>query len=117
MQVYKLLEESTKPSRRFKAVMPYDTRADETMVVSNMSIARIVDINWTGLGGKQTVCRYKTILSESPLLISNIMTIAGRLGDGHTVLDVVLNQQRRQLLEMELEKLIAYAQPEAKAKA
>ena len=115
VQVYKLLQESTKPSRRFKAVMPYDTRADETMVVSNMSIARIVDINWTGLGGKRTVCRYKTMLSESPLLISNIVTIAGRLGDGHTVLDVVLNQKRRQLLEMELEKLTVDAQSEAKA--
>ena len=115
VQVYKLLEESMKPSRRFRAVMPYDTRADETIVVSNMSIARIVDIDWTGLGGKRTICRYKTILSESPLLISNIVTIAGRLGDGHTVLDVVLNQKRRELLEMELERLIVNAQSEAKA--
>jgi hypothetical protein len=40
-----------KPLQHFKAVMPYDTRADETiemMVVSNMSIVQIVDINWTG---------------------------------------------------------------------
>jgi len=116
VQVYKLLEESAKPSpRHFKAVMAYDTRADETMVVSNMSIARIVDINWSGLGGKRTVCRYKTILSESPLLISNIVTIAGRLDNGHTILDVVLNQKRREILEMALEKLIVDAQSEAKA--
>ena len=115
VQVYKLLEESAKPSRHFKAVMAYDTRADETMVVSNMSIARIVDINWSGLGGKRTVCRYKTILSEAPLLISNIVTIAGRLDDGHTILDVVLNQKRRQLLEKALEKLIVDAQSEVKA--
>jgi hypothetical protein len=40
VQVYELLEESTKHSRRFKVVMP-----EETMVVSNMSIAQIVDIN------------------------------------------------------------------------
>jgi hypothetical protein len=82
MQAHKFLEESTKPSRRFRAVMPYDIRADETIVVSNMSIARIVDINETGLGGKRTVCRCKT-LNESPLLISNLVTITGWLGDGH----------------------------------
>jgi len=34
--------------------MPYDIRADEMMIVSNMSIARIVGTKWTGLGGKQT---------------------------------------------------------------
>jgi hypothetical protein len=61
------------------------------MVVWNMTIARIVDINWTGLGGKRTVCRYQKTLSESPLLISD-RTITGRLGDGRMDLDVVLNQ-------------------------
>jgi len=95
--------------------MPYDTRANETMVVSRMSIARIVDINWTGSGSKRTARRYKTILDESPLLISNIVTIAGRLGDGHTVLDVVLNRKRGRLLEMELARLIVDAQSEARA--
>jgi len=37
--------------------------------------------------------RYKTSLSESPILISNIVAITGRLGDRHMVLDVVLNQK------------------------
>ena len=51
VQVYKLLEESMKLSTRLKAVIPYDIRANETMVVSNMSIARIVDI-WLGWWNK-----------------------------------------------------------------
>jgi hypothetical protein len=43
-----------------------------------------------------------SILIGSPLLISNIVTIAGKLGNGHMVLDVVVYQKRKQLLEMEL---------------
>lgn len=113
VHVYKLLEESTKPSRFHKSVMPYDARADETLVMSNMSIARVVDINWTGLGGKRTVCRYKANLCQSSVLISNVVTITGRLHDGSTVLDVILNRRRRQLLEMELEKLIVDATAES----
>jgi len=56
------------------------------------------------------------MLGESPFLSADIVTITGRLGDGRTVLDAVLNQQRRQLLEMERERLIniVEAQPEAK---
>jgi len=50
-----------------------------------------MDTNWTRLGGQRTVFRYQTMLSETPLLTSNIMTIAGKMGDGQTVLDVVLN--------------------------
>jgi len=48
--------------------MPYDTRANETMVVSRMSIARIVDINWTGLGSKRTARRYKDDPRRIPAL-------------------------------------------------
>ena len=112
VQVYKLLKESATPSRLTKFVLPYDLRADETVVMSNMSIARVVDINWSGLGGKRTVCRYKANLNKTSLLVSNGVTITGRLGDGHTVLDVVLNRQRRRLLENDLERLIADAQAE-----
>jgi hypothetical protein len=82
VQVHKLLEESTQPSRRLRAVMPYDIRADETAVVSNISIARVVDINWTGLGGKRTMRRYKTFLSEFPLLVSDIVTTLGGWATG-----------------------------------
>jgi hypothetical protein len=71
-----------------------------------MSIARIVDIDWTGVGGKTTICRYKSILSDNPVLISNILTIAGRTHDGGIVLDVVLNKKRLIRLEAEVQKLI-----------
>jgi hypothetical protein len=65
-----------------------------------MFITQIVDFDWTGLGGKRAVYRYKMILSESPLLSSNIVTIAEWLRDGDTALDVFLNQKRRGILEI-----------------
>jgi len=104
MQVYKFLEKSVKPSHFSKTVVPYDARADETMFMSNLSPLQGVDINWTGLGGKRTVCVYKPLLAI--FLISNGVTLAGTLGNGNLVIDVVLNQQRMQLLEKELERLI-----------
>lgn len=106
IKVYKLLEESTKPSPTIKTVVPHDDRAEEAMFFSNMSFGRVVDINWTGLGGKRTVCIYKPLLGESFLLISNTVTIDGTLGNGNIVMDVVLNRRRMQILEEELEKLV-----------
>jgi len=72
-----------------------------------MSFGRVVDINWTGLGGMRTVSIYKPLLGESSLLISNTVTIDGTLGNGNIIMDVVLNRRRWQLLEEELEKLIS----------
>jgi len=106
MQVYKLLEESIKPSPTIKTIFINDSRADETLLVSNMSFGRVVDIDWSGLGGKRTVCMCKPFLGESSLLLSNAVTIDGTLGDGHIMMDVVLNRRRMQILEEELEKLV-----------
>ncbi|KIM42582.1 hypothetical protein M413DRAFT_70078 [Hebeloma cylindrosporum] len=105
IQVYKLLEEIT-TSSTIKTVIPHDAGVEETIFFSNMSFGRVVDINWTGLGGKRTVCMYKPLLGESFLLISNTVTIDGTLGDGNIVMDVVLNRRRMQILEEELERLI-----------
>ena len=106
VRVFKLLEESIKPSPTFKTVVPHDSRAEETILFSNMSFGRIVDINWTGLGGERTVCLWKPLLGESSLLLSNSVTIDGTLRDGNIIVDVVLSRRRIQILEEELEKLI-----------
>ena len=107
IQVFNLLEESIAPSSTIKTVIPHDARAEETIFFSNMSFGRVVDINWTGLGGMRTVSIYKPLLGESSLLISNTVTIDGTLGNGNIIMDVVLNRRRWQLLEEELEKLIS----------
>ena len=66
----------------------------------------VFDIDWSGLGGKRTVCMCKPFLGESSILLSNAVTIDGTLGDGHIMMDVVLNRRRMQILEEELEKLV-----------
>lgn len=111
-QIYKYLEDCAKPRKGIldiKAVITCHADADENLSVSNMSIARVVDINWTGLGGQRTLCRYKSLISEVPVLISNTVTIAGRLDNGTTVVDVVLNQRRMRRLEAEVLKLVDQA--------
>jgi hypothetical protein len=53
MQVHSFLEESIKPSPLFKAVVPHGARADETVFVTNISFARAVNTDWTGLGASE----------------------------------------------------------------
>ena len=107
--VYNHLKDCAKPRKNMfdaKFVVPYHIDADENLCMSNMSIARVADINWRGLGGGRTLCRYKSLLTESPILMSNIATIAGRLDDGAVILDVVLNRRRMKCLEDEVHRLV-----------
>ena len=107
--VYNHLKDCAKPRKNLfdaKFVVPYHIDADENLCMSNMSIARVADINWRGLGGGRTLCRYKSLLTESPILMSNIATIAGRLDDGAVILDVVLNRRRMKCLEDEVHRLV-----------
>ncbi len=107
--VYNHLKDCAKPRKNFldaKIVVPYHIDADENLSMSNMSIARIADINWRGLGGGRTLCRYRSLITESPILMSNIVTIAGRLDNGAIILDVVLNRRRMKRLEDEEHRLV-----------
>ncbi|KAF5315348.1 hypothetical protein D9619_007488 [Psilocybe cf. subviscida] len=115
--VYDLLQDAAAPRRKginsFRAVMPYNKDANENLAMSNMSIARIVDINWSGITraeeGKttgKTVCRYKKVFTDSPMLVGNIVTIAGRRADGSLVVDVVLAKRKMQVLKDAVNLLI-----------
>lgn len=88
------------------APLPFNDDAQETLAVSNMSIARIVDIDWTGVGGKTTLCRYKYAVNDGPLF-TNLLTIAGRTHDGGVVLDIVLTKNRLARLEAEVQELLS----------
>jgi hypothetical protein len=41
--------------KNFVAVIPFNCDAQESLAVTNVSIARIVDIDWTGIGKLQFV--------------------------------------------------------------
>ena len=104
VSIYRDVYQGFKPSRT-KMILPYDERSDENMIMSNMSIARMVDINWTGLGGGKTVCRYKALIG-TPVLASNVVTITGRLADGSTLLDLVLNREKTRKIEAEIQRIL-----------
>jgi hypothetical protein len=104
LSVYKALQTAS-TDRKTVAVLPINAAAHECLAISNMSIARMVDIDWTGVGGKATICRYKYLIKET-VRPSNVVTIAGRTHDGGTVLDVILNRKRIRRLETEVAKLI-----------
>ena len=87
-------------------MIPGDSDAQEIFTVTNMSIARIVDIDWTGVGGKTTLCRYQGVLADKIPTFTNLLTIAGRTHDGGTVMDVVLNKKRLARLEAGVEELL-----------
>ena len=79
-------------------LIPADTRADETFLVTNVSNGRVVNVDWTGLGGGKTIFRYKTNMGRGQVPLSNYITIAGKLEDGSIALDVILNQKRMKAL-------------------
>ncbi|CAA7270054.1 unnamed protein product [Cyclocybe aegerita] len=112
MQVHAKIEELVNHSFGFKGyrtLLPFDSSAEESLVMSNMSIARMVDINWSGAGGGRTLGRYKSLLMAPPILIGNAVTIAGRLHDGSTLIDAVLSGRRMKEVEQEVERLIKRA--------
>lgn len=99
-------------SGRGRNVSPYDPRASESLMLSNMTIARIVDIDWTGAGAGvgKTVCRYKGVLTGLPLSFANVATVAGKLPDGALVLDLALSKKRMGMFEARVRELIVDAE-------
>ena len=106
---------------KLSAVLSAEPYACVTNSVSPSSRLFLYDLRYvprglwisTGLAWAANELYVDIQLGETPLLTSNIVTIAGKMGGGQTVLDIVLDQKRRQILEMELERLIVDAQSEA----
>jgi hypothetical protein len=92
--------------KKIVGMIPGDSDAQEIFTVTNMSIARIVNIDWTGVGGKTTLCRYKGVLTNNIPPFTNLLTIAGRTHDGGTVMDVVLSKKRLARLEAGVQELL-----------
>ncbi|TFK43049.1 hypothetical protein BDQ12DRAFT_674301 [Crucibulum laeve] len=86
---------------------PLDSSADETLTISNVSASRILESDWSGVGGKETLCGYRYQLTPTEVLWTNAVYLAGRLADGTTVLDVTLSTHRLGLLTAEIETQMA----------
>lgn len=102
LTVYNTLIQSSKDESIVRH-LPYHADAQETLAVSNTSITRTADIDWTGAGGKTTLCRY---MDDCPALLTNRLFLAGRAHDGGTILDVVLTKARLARLKAGVQELI-----------
>lgn len=87
--------------------VPIHPDADETLVVSNVSASRILETDWSAVGGLSTVCGYRYQLTPTRVLLTNAVYISGRLSDGSVVLDITLNSTRLKLLTAEVKALLA----------
>jgi hypothetical protein len=99
---YKCYQEAEK--RTIAVTFPRHQKANEHMTMSNVSVARICDLDWKAAGGKRVVTHYK--MFANPFQVVNILGINGRLDNGDLVLNAELNQRRAQRLEEELKKLV-----------
>ncbi|KAG6861375.1 hypothetical protein C0995_000781 [Termitomyces sp. Mi166 len=81
---------------------PANPKANENVVVSNVSASRILESDWSAIGAIRTVCGYRYQLTPNEALMTNTVYIAGRLDDGSVVLDVSLSKERIDLLVKEV---------------
>jgi hypothetical protein len=85
--------------------MPVHPDAQETLIISNVSLSRILEADWSAIGSQGTVCGYRFSATPNKLVVGNTAYISGRLSDSSTVLDVNLNKVRMQNLTKAIEKL------------
>ncbi|KAG2008259.1 hypothetical protein CC2G_013711 [Coprinopsis cinerea AmutBmut pab1-1] len=95
----------TTDKKKVGAVIPEHSIAQESLSVSNVSIARFTDMDWSGAGGGRVVGYYR-MWPNAQLKLVNMVGIAGRLTDGDLVITVVANRRRGERLRTEVEKLI-----------
>ena len=107
------VEEPLKARERLESVftsnkfaIPLVRGVNENIILSNVCIANIVNINWTGMGAGRTICRYKTLLTDYPVRVMNLVTASGYLDGGTLVLDVNLIKRRLKRLEAEIARLV-----------
>ncbi|KAG5353634.1 hypothetical protein C0989_004315 [Termitomyces sp. Mn162] len=81
---------------------PANPKANENIVVSNVSASRILESDWSAIGAVRTLCGYRYQLTPNEILVTNTVYIAGRLEDGSVVLDVSLSKGRIDLLVKEV---------------
>jgi hypothetical protein len=90
-------------------MFPTHPEAEDDLMISNVSASRILESDWSTIGGKRTICGYRYQLTPTDIMFANAVFIAGRLEDGTVVLDVSLNKARMELLVGEVEEAVRAA--------
>lgn len=87
-------------------VAPFHRDAQESLAVSNVSATRIMEVDWSAIGGTKVVCGYRYPVSNG-FVLTNMLHVSGRLADGSVVLDMCLRRRRLESVEREVNTLIA----------
>ena len=104
VSVYRDIFPAYKPSNT-KAILHSDRLSDEAVFITNISSSRTVDIDWTTVGGGKTIGAYMVVVAY-PLFVSNVVCITGRLADGSTLLNVVLNREKMRVISEEVQRIL-----------
>ncbi|TFK62283.1 hypothetical protein BDN72DRAFT_827611 [Pluteus cervinus] len=78
---------------------------DEEFILSNMTVFKLEEVDWGMVGGKETICIYRSLLSPAPIDFSDQGTVNGWIqgpsgsGDGKLVIELFLNRARWERLE------------------
>ncbi|KAF8956400.1 hypothetical protein BDZ97DRAFT_1671698 [Flammula alnicola] len=108
LQCYDVMLRGAETQRAFMYFRP---NVDESATLTNVCVANIANINWTGTGAGRTLCRYKKCFRKPPLTnYTNMMTVVGYLEDGALLLQVNLIRTRLDRLEAEIRRLVEEAQ-------
>ncbi|EAU89372.2 hypothetical protein CC1G_11068 [Coprinopsis cinerea okayama7 len=99
---YDLLHEADRTSG---FPLPVHGAADDHFIMSNVSVARISELNFRGAGGGPVLCHYK-YFPESPFTLTNMFGNNGRLENGDLIVNATIDNPRASRLESELQKLI-----------
>lgn len=83
---------------------PNPPEAQETLMLSDDSASRLLELNWSPLGSKKTLCGYRYQATPADVLLTNEVYISGRLEDGTLVIDATLTKARFELLSGEVQR-------------
>ncbi|KIK51143.1 hypothetical protein GYMLUDRAFT_181795 [Collybiopsis luxurians FD-317 M1] len=88
--------------------LPFPTGDDDAnvvpLVISNASKWRLIEMDWSKIGVKETICAYR-MLHEYDKAGKDAVQMIGRLPNGSIVLDTILSDESIAKLEEGLEKI------------
>jgi len=105
LTVYNCLLDASKDKKNSRLLLCHP-EAEETLSVSNTSVTRLIDVDWTCAGGKTTLCRYVPNVSEGDIIVTTNTCLFGQRHDGGIILDVIQNKARLSRLEAAVQELI-----------
>ncbi|KAG2008353.1 hypothetical protein CC2G_013792 [Coprinopsis cinerea AmutBmut pab1-1] len=100
--LYELFSEA---ERRSGYLLPIHKEADQQFIMSNVSVARVSDLDFRSAGGGRVLCHYKCFPTP-PFRVTNLVGNNGRLDNGDLIVNCVLDNHGARQVYLELGKLM-----------